>query len=136
MPTPTASIPRRVIVRLVWVLTSGLAFSSSLGCALVQIPSYRLEDEAVASHCSQEMQAASGPLPTLPLPGWLARWKAEKDLPKPPDSPRFHPLPTRPMFSPSPSLDNGVCFGQMPDSQAWNLSPNEQIQSQMLPAPQ
>ncbi len=62
------------------------------GCALVGIPSQRYADGDCSNSC------ASGPLP--PLPGRLAAWQAEKELPVAPDYPRFHPLPTKPMFTP------------------------------------
>lgn len=85
------------------------------GCTLVHIPSYRLEECAAESYTSPPAL-----LPTIPLPGWLARWKAEKDLPQPPAAPRFHPLPTRPMFEPQPNRDfsggltaNAACFGKL-----------------------
>ncbi len=92
------------------------------GCAMVQIPSYRLEECA-----AEEYSTAPTILPPLPMPGWLARWKADKDLPKPPESPRFHPLPTRPMFQPQPMPENfarnpvdAACYGQLPPAESWN----------------
>ena len=94
-------------------LVAALMFNS--GCTLVHIPSYRLE-ECAAENCSSPPAL----LPPVPLPGWLARWKAQKDLPKPPESPRFHPLPTRPMFERQPNRDfsgrlteDAVCFGKL-----------------------
>ncbi len=136
MSQPTQAKSINPILRLALVLTSGLLLTNGLGCALIEIPSYRLEDEASAYNCAQQAELCHGPLPHLPLPGWLARWKAEKDLPKPPDSPRFHPLPTRPMFRPAPATVDAGCFGELPAREAWNLPPAGQIQSQMLPAPQ
>ena len=66
-------------------------------------------------------------MPAVPMPGWFARWKAEKDLPKPPVAPRFHPLPTRPMFQPRPEIGLGLgapgeagCYGTLPKAQAWS----------------
>ena len=103
----------------------------SSGCAMVQIPSYRLEECA-----AEEYSSTPSLVPPLPMPGWLAKWKAEKDLPKPPESPRFHPLPTRPMFQPQRAPKqfaggaiDGTCYGQLPPSEAWN-------QVETLPAQQ
>ena len=104
-----------------------LAFTLALnsGCTIVQIPSYRLEECAAESCSSPPIVLPT--MPTVPMPGWLARWKAEKDLPKPPAAPRFHPLPTRPMFQPEPTTDFGVgapgetaCYGTLPPPQSWN----------------
>lgn len=108
-------------------LCSAVAVISS-GCAIVQIPSYRLEECAVESCESPPVVLPSMPaMPAMPMPGWLARWKAEKDLPKPPEAPRFHPLPTRPMFQPQPSQDFSMgapgeagCYGTLPRAQSWN----------------
>lgn len=100
---------------------SAFALISSSGCATVPIPSYRLEDCAAES-CS----TTPALLPPLPMPGWLAKWKAEKHLPKAPELPRFHPLPTRPMFQPravpefSTATGEAVCFGGLPASTDWN----------------
>lgn len=105
-------------IAAIGIVAIALAFSS--GCAVVRIPSYRLEECAAESYSSPPLV-----MPTLPMPGWLARWKAEKDLPKPPPAPRFHPLPTRPMFEPQPTADAVVgtpgessCYGTLPH--LWN----------------
>ncbi len=97
-----------------------VAVAGSSGCAMIQIPSYRLEECATESYSSTPAL-----LPSVPLPGCLARWKAEKKLPKPPESPRFHPLPTRPMFQPAPSQftaggPEAVCYGKLPAPETWN----------------
>lgn len=58
--------------------------------------------------CVPEWAAWRGAIaPTRPrcswhTPQWWSRWRAKRELPEPPDYPRFHPLPTRPMFSPPP----------------------------------
>ena len=75
------------------LIAGGLILASCVsGCSLLGVPSQRYAD----SGCSQT--CAGGPLP--PLPGRLAEWQAQKELPVAPEYPRFHPLPTRPMFSP------------------------------------
>lgn len=57
---------------------------------------------------------------------WFANWKAkrelEKALPDAPEYPRFHPLPTRPMFA--PQSDAGSQFyPSAADPQAHLLGP-------------
>lgn len=67
----------------------------------------------------------------LPVPKWWADWRAKKDLPEPPPYPRFHPLPSRPMFQPQSGLSNNFegsdhwgnsppapPYGQLPDTQS------------------
>lgn len=109
-------------VQFAAMLVALMAITS--GCAVVQIPSYRLEECAAESYASPPVILPS--MPAMPMPGWLARWKAEKDLPKPPEAPRFHPLPTRPMFQPRPANDfvgapgESACYGLLPDAQSWN----------------
>ena len=106
-------------------LVFSIAMVLSSGCAIVQIPSYRLEECATESYSSPPIVLPT--MPTVPMPGWLSRWKAEKDLPRPPAAPRFHPLPTRPMFQPQPKTHFGVgapgesaCYGTLPPAQLWN----------------
>lgn len=118
-------------------LVLALALVSGSGCAMVQIPSYRLEECAAESYSSTPTL-----LPPLPVPGWLARWKAEKQLPKPAASPRFHPLPTRPMFLQQPTLNfaaglaEPVCFGELPPAASWNAAESAALtHSQALPTP-
>lgn len=41
------------------------------------------------------------PLPAIPIPSCLSRWHNKESLPEAPPYPRFHPLPTRPIFSPA-----------------------------------
>lgn len=43
------------------------------------------------------------PLPEFWVPGFLAKRKEKKELPEAPVYPRFHPLPTRPMFAAQPA---------------------------------
>ena len=98
-----------------------VALALNCGCAMIHIPSYRLEECAAENYSSTPAL-----LPPVPMPGWLARWKAEKHLPKPPESPRFHPVPTRPMFQPpvsnqfSGEASEDVCFGKLPSPETWN----------------
>jgi len=104
-------------------ITLLVALVASSGCAMVQIPSYRLEECAAENYSSTPAL-----MPLVPMPGWLARWKAEKHLPKPPESPRFHPLPTRPMFQPPASAQfsggaaEAVCYGKLPLPETWNAA--------------
>ncbi len=107
------------------LLALGCLLMLSGGCAIVQIPSYRLEECASESYSSPPIMLP--PAPSIPVPGWLARWKAEKNLPKPPAAPRFHPLPTRPMFQakPEPEFTAGPpgeagCYGTLPAAQDWS----------------
>ena len=76
---------------------SMISLLAGSGCSLFGIPSQRFGDVGCAAACD------SGPLP--PLPGKLAEWQAEKELPTAPAYPRFHPLPTRPMFASQPQVD-------------------------------
>ena len=58
-----------------------------------------------------------------PVPKRWADWKARRDLPEPPAYPRFHSLPTRPMFQPQtppsePFWNGGQAaptYGGLPD---------------------
>ena len=139
------------IVLLFSLLTSG-------GCQVLRIPSYRAdcgafpESQLGGAACDQE--CPPGFLPPLafpampavlasgvPVPGWWADWRARQDLPEAPPYPRFHPLPTRPMFSPHPAP-----VGQMasPWGSVESLSspmnyampvPSEVVPSEVLPAP-
>ncbi len=106
------------------------------GCAVVQIPSYRLEECAAESYAAPPIVLPA--MPSVPMPGWLAHWKAEKDLPKPPAAPRFHPLPTRPMFQAGPTPEFGMgapgeagCYGTLPPAQSWNAV--ESIPAKQVP---
>lgn len=69
----------------------------------------------------------------LPVPACYAEWRAQKNLPEAAAYPRFHPLPTRPMFQPRPvsevsqwgaSLTAPTPYGQLPAAEAgsppWN----------------
>lgn len=78
--------------RLRLTLLNLMALNLFSGCNLLGIPSYRAHETSCSTACTP------GPLP--PLPGCLAKWQAEKELPVAPEYPRFHPLPTRPMFAP------------------------------------
>ncbi len=91
------------------------------GCACIQGPGYRLEDVSMQGSCEDVFAEGEyeyyGPnLPKIPVPGWVKKWHEDRKLPKPPQSPRFQPLPTRPMFSRQPEADGRAfsCFGQLP----------------------
>ncbi len=74
-------------------------------------------------------------LPPIPVwnvstwagPAWYVDWKARRALPEPPAYPRFHPLPTRPMFQPAPAHypENAVRLApaDVPWDQTWESSP-------------
>jgi hypothetical protein len=69
-----------------------------------QVQEYPLADSATclfSRGCATRLHLLSR-LPAIPVPGILARWHAEKELPEGPEYPRFHPLPTRPMLAPRP----------------------------------
>lgn len=99
------------------------------GCQVLGIPSCRVDggDGRVVYDDFYEGPRNDGldgslprPLPPLPpLPGWLGRWKKQSDLPVPPPYPRFHPLPTRPMFSPVENPTGLAEYGTLPASDAW-----------------
>ncbi len=120
------------------LLVFGIVTSGS-GCQVLGIPSYRAEN-GTGSHlagsgieCLADAETCPPgifpPLPTMShfTPGCLARWKAQRELPEPSAYPRFHPLPTRPMFSSGPnqipfSADMGMPvqntpYGQLPEPQ-------------------
>ncbi len=124
-------VPHQVRILLVSAL-----LSTASGCQVLGIPSYRADSGhlrgyqptemmCVGDSCSEviasendEMLGAPRVLP--PLPGWLGRWHAKKNLPEAPDHPRFHPLPTRPMFSAAPegtAVPTG--FGALPAAESW-----------------
>ncbi len=122
LKTRPATISMRFAVNLPCIsLMFSCVLLLSSGCAVVQLPSYRLEECAAESYGSPPIVLPA--MPSIPVPGWFARWKAEKKLPKPPLAPRFHPLPTRPMFQagPSPDFAGGTAsYGTLPPAQAWN----------------
>jgi hypothetical protein len=122
-----------------------LILPSLIGCHVLHIPSYRVAGDAMGNSdygdcppgtCGGGMIGGL-PIPALPTPGWLAKWKEKRELPDPPNYPRFHPLPTRPMFDPRPGqasigsaglgydsyLQNGSgqgVYGAMPREEQWN----------------
>jgi hypothetical protein len=112
--------PTSILLILVSLLASG-------GCAALHGPGYRLEEVSM-THCGEpefvdgEYEYYGPPLPAIPTPQWFQQWQAKRKLPMPPQSPRFQPLPTRPMFSaakgqPERQLD---CFGKLPQSESWS----------------
>lgn len=70
------------------------------------------------------------------LPGFGARWGREESVEASPPFPRFHPLPTRPMFEPwTPAAgDGGIpshgaggptpAFGRLPRFEQWHATPS------------
>jgi hypothetical protein len=129
-------------------LLLGLLLLQSSGCAVLQIPSYRVESQSTEVHeglsddCDEvvEHELAEDTMdqihwPTLPTPKFIKRWKEHKDLPEGPQGIRFHPLPTRPMFQPrptplhqpeaeltNPACEAGVNYGALPQGQHWHPS--------------
>ncbi len=110
------------------------------GCHVLRIPSYRSDSspDGYSTYSSATLSGSDalcsdsdavcppGILP--PLPHWLAKWRhQEEELPKPPDSPRFHGLPTRPMFSQRKISDYSIpdelasppTYGELPASNHW-----------------
>lgn len=79
-----------------------------------------------------------GLLPPIPVPMCFANWKAkrelEKALPVAPDYPRFHPLPTRPMFAPKPGT-GGQIYASAADPQGHILGPqaNQPMTTPQMP---
>ena len=127
------------------LLVCGL-LTSSAGCQCLGIPSYRADsggeplgnagfdpqyDQYSPYDCA-DAPCPPGILP--PPPGWLAKWKSRRDLPEPPPYPRFHPLPTRPMFSPKRGFaahSASLGYGGLPPSDAWDAG---QGNYQLVPA--
>lgn len=114
------------------------------GCHVLSIPAYPMDGlgaQAASDACDDSCPPDwLSPLPRRefvgwPVPKWWADWKARKDLPEPPAYPRFHPLPTRPMFQPRPVSGNNHWggspppppYGKLPDTQmgrdAWESAP-------------
>lgn len=106
------------------------------GCQVLGIPSYRADAGQVPGYQSPQMacvgDSCSGvmmdehgemlgaPRVLPPLPGWLGRWHAKKNLPEAPDHPRFHPLPTRPLFNSTPTgMDQSTAYGALPAAESW-----------------
>ncbi len=127
------------------LLVSSILASGS-GCQVLGIPSYRSDSSsgmqaaystgaAVVPGCETgQFEEGTGCEPGIipPLPGCFASlhakkeaWKAERNLPEPAPYPRFHPLPTRPMFSPKPLTASS--FGPPPDfSSDFPMAPSVQ----------
>ena len=83
------------------ILIVCLVMPIATGCQVLGIPSYR--SDCVGGQIDS-CQSSCPPtvLPPLPImPAWLSRFHRESQE-EPPPYPRFHPLPTRPMFSPGP----------------------------------
>lgn len=130
------------------------------GCAALSIPSYRNADgslypisteasEDVTYQLEEEVECDEAnyvpAFPTIPTPKCIQRWKEQKSLPEGPNGLRFHPLPTRPMFSQKPNaqpqaasnmqgpaltgesvvvpgqtvLDGSSSFGSIPRGKEW-----------------
>lgn len=118
------------------ILLVSAVLTTASGCQVLGIPSYRADSGhhlgyqpaemmCVGDSCSEviasehdEMLGAPRVLP--PLPGWLGRWHAKKNLPEAPDHPRFHPLPTRPLFSAtSAGAEVSTGYGALPAAESW-----------------
>jgi hypothetical protein len=117
-----------------------VGWSSLSGCAVLSIPSYRAGHSSApdwnqpghllpehtsvescdAGSCTQGTcdmaECADGNyepvFPTIPMPKCIERWKEHKNLPEGPNGLRFHPLPTRPMFTPRPATQ-AMAAGQV-----------------------
>ncbi len=99
---------------------AALAVMGLSGCHVIGLPSYRYDAATTGQassmncengYCTQDSvteDCQGGILP--PMPGWLAEWRMRRqqkeDLPEAPEFPRFHPLPTRPVFEARPGDDN------------------------------
>lgn len=99
-----------------------LMLASGSGCQVLGIPSYRADAPTGFSSVGSDTGFHAGQLASSPAacppgilppkPTWLCQKPAwlqklcdkhhKEDLPEAPEYPRFHPLPTRPMFAPRP----------------------------------
>lgn len=95
-------------------------------------PHYRSVDNSCDVSCPPdwllplpERPAVSWPVSQLgwPVPKWWVEWRAKRDLPDAPAYPRFHPLPTRPMFQPR-SMPAQEYFGTPPPVPAYGELPS------------
>jgi hypothetical protein len=108
-----------------------VGWSSLSGCTVLSIPSYRAghcsapdwiqpgnslpEQSCVEPGDSgsytqvncEGVECADGSyvpvFPAMPTPKFIQRWKEHENLPEGPNGLRFHPLPTRPMFTSRPA---------------------------------
>ncbi|MEO8271907.1 MAG: hypothetical protein ABI557_19445, partial [Aureliella sp.] len=140
------------------LLVLGMLASGS-GCHVLNIPSYRADSQCgLPGHFAADYNyvhcefcepdsagyATDGVYPPgllhsmggmmhcgLPVPTWYAEWKAKRDLPEPAPYPRFHPLPTRPMFQSRPvsaedpwnaSSLAPAPYGQIPAAETGNAA--------------
>lgn len=108
------------------ILLFCVLLASGTGCQILGIPSYRSDgmsygstaDACASADCS-EIDCPPTVLPPIGLLPWFSRYRKEEE-PEAPPFPRFHPLPTRPMFSPQPGGQNSSSF-------AFPASANEGI---------
>ena len=129
------------------------------GCQLLPIPSYRADQAGLVDDYGGHVDGFEGGYgdedycdnecppgwPVIPMPRWYAKWREKESLPEGPDFPRFHPLPTRPMFSPRPgdrnAYPNGMgmdnmgaaqfgppTYGSLPSSSEWQSQPMEWVE--------
>ncbi len=135
--TIVAIFPRnaktRTALNCIVAMLTAVLFPACLGCQVLGIPSARYSDQFCGSISPTEIDSAECsycPLPPTPaMPGWLARWHSEKELPKAPGHPRFHRLPTHPMFAnrsrsevPDYIGEPKVSFGGIPRGIEWDQS--------------
>ncbi len=113
-PSRKTRFKRAISQLVVSACIVGLAFQS--GCAVLSIPSYRADSYVGREHstdaslpatevvdeCDESRYAPVFPVPAIPTPGFIKRWKEHRNLPDGPKGLKFHPLPTRPMFQPKP----------------------------------
>lgn len=122
--------PRRILGIIVLVPA---VLTSATGCHVVGIPGYRLDQDAICqcsgsgfdAHSGQVIGEYSGSsIASQSGPKWLAKWRTQQNLPEPPATPRFLPLPTKPMFSGQSELEEQAVvstnhYGQLPPSESW-----------------
>lgn len=102
-------------------------------------------DQLASGSIAEAETYRTGLLPPIPVPGWLADWQAKRDLeealPEAPEYPRFHPLPTRPMFESQPgtsAMEVGFSPTAMPGDHRVPMpgqDPTIYHQSQVLSQP-
>ncbi len=149
-PGHTLQVDNAMTFRDTPILLVCALVATSTGCQVLGIPSYRAETGHVSGHMPGSPGLSEQPTTQLvcdgdscrevevsefevsecgemgaprvlpPLPGWLGRWHAKKELPDAPEYPRFQPLPTRPMFSQAPEVAVApIGYGDFPATESW-----------------
>lgn len=126
---------------ITWLISSSLALGTP-GCGCI-VPSVRYgesgrefnsgvdydETGACGSNGCEGGEQVCKDLPPYspPLPGWAEKWKKYRELPEAQLHPRFHPLPTRPMFQPAAPMIQAQAVGTSEKPSkfgCFDLSPN------------